>query len=180
MNTNVPTPSEIALDSQCISYLIDALEGVAAPTDFLAPQKVALVRLYLYTPGTLWVTPTVEREFLRIRNEARRASHVSWTSVLFGVRPLTDGIRAEQRAADLAPLHADIDDRMVLAEAEDIGFTTLLSFDSDFVKRLGAHTGLLLTRPAVFWDSLAVPRGTSPTKVPAHSNPLANEDWWRW
>jgi hypothetical protein len=171
--------SEIGLDSQCLSYLIDALEGIGAPTDNLAEQKVALVRLYLYTPGTLWVTPTVEREFLRIRNEARRASHVSWTSVLFGVRPLTDGVRAEERAADLAPLHADVDDRMGLAEAEDIGFTTLLSFDSDFVKHLGAHADLLLTRPAAYWESLAISKGTTPNKVPAYGNPLANEAWWR-
>ncbi len=45
--------SEIGLDSQCLSYFIDALEGVAALTDALAEQKVALVRLY--TPGTLWI-----------------------------------------------------------------------------------------------------------------------------
>ncbi len=51
--------SEIGLDSQCLTYLISALEGVAAPSDSLAEQKVALVRLYLYTPGTVWVTPTV-------------------------------------------------------------------------------------------------------------------------
>jgi hypothetical protein len=50
--------SEIGLDSQCLTYLISALENVAAPTDRLAEQKVSLVRLYLYTPGTVWVTPT--------------------------------------------------------------------------------------------------------------------------
>jgi hypothetical protein len=49
---------KIGLDSQRLSYLIDALEGVAPPTDGLAEQKVALVQLYLYTPCTLWVTPT--------------------------------------------------------------------------------------------------------------------------
>jgi predicted nucleic acid-binding protein len=131
--STVPDLSKIGLDSQCLTYLISALEGVAAPTDSLAEQKVALVRLYLYTPGTLWVTPTVEREFLRIRNEERRATHVSWTSVLFGVRLITDVARVEQRAASLQQVHPDIDDRTVLAEAEDIGFATLASFDTDFV-----------------------------------------------
>jgi hypothetical protein len=61
--------SAIGLDSQCLSYLIDALEGVPPPADDHAEQKVALVRLYLYSPRTLWVTPAVEREFSRIRDE---------------------------------------------------------------------------------------------------------------
>jgi hypothetical protein len=81
-------------------------------------------------PGTLWVTPAVERECLRIRDEARRNSHVSWTSVLFGVRPLNDGAAVERRAASLGPFHADLDDRLVLAESEDIGFATLVSSDT--------------------------------------------------
>ena len=36
--------SEIGLDSNCLSYVIDALEGVSEPTDNLAAQRVALVR----------------------------------------------------------------------------------------------------------------------------------------
>ncbi len=43
--------------------LIAALEGIARPADKLAEQKVALVRLYLCTPGRLRVTPTVAQEF---------------------------------------------------------------------------------------------------------------------
>ena len=49
--------SELGLDSNCLSYVIDALEGAAEPTGQLAAQNVALVRLYLYTPGTLWTMP---------------------------------------------------------------------------------------------------------------------------
>ena len=37
--------SEIGLDSQCLSYLIDTLEGVVAPADRLAEQRVVLVAL---------------------------------------------------------------------------------------------------------------------------------------
>jgi hypothetical protein len=54
---------------------LEALEGVAEPMDDLAEQKVALVRLYLYTPGTLWTMPTVKEEFSRIADPARRAKH---------------------------------------------------------------------------------------------------------
>jgi hypothetical protein len=174
------TFSEIGLDSQCLTYLISALEGVAAPTDSLAEQKVALVRLYLYTRGSVSVTPTVKREFLRIRDEARRASHVSWTSVLFGVRPLNDAAAVERRAASLESFHADRDDRLVLAESEDVGFATLLSFDTRFVNHLSNHARLVLTQPAACWASLGIPTGAKPDKVPAFGNPLAAETWWRW
>jgi PIN domain nuclease of toxin-antitoxin system len=172
--------SEIGLDSQCLTYLISTLEGVASPTDNLAEQKVALVRLYLYTPGTVWVTPTVQREFLRIRDEAHRTSHVNWTSVLFGVRPLNSAAAVERRAASLEAFHADPDDRLVLAESEDIGFATLLSCDTRFVNRLSKQARLALTQPAACWASLGIPKGATPDKVPGFGNPLAAETWWRW
>lgn len=172
--------SEIALDSNCLSYVIEALEGVAEPADDLAEQKVALVRLYFYTPGTLWTLPTVKEEFSRIKDPARRAKHESWTNVLFGVRPLNCPAAVRQRTAELERLHADHDDRMVLAEAEDIGFSVLLTFDTRFVRRLAAHTRLNLTAPALFWQALGVPKGANPHRLPAHGNPLARETWWRW
>ena len=172
--------AEIGLDSQCLSYLIDTLEGIVAPTDRLAEQRVALVRLYLYTPGTLWVTPTVEKEFLRIRDEARRNRHVRWTSVHYGVRPLSSVAMVRRRALSLEEYHADVDDRMVLAEAEDIGFATLLCHDTEFLKHLGPHARLRLTRPAECWDRLATPRAATPDKAPTTDNPLAQQAWWRW
>jgi len=172
--------AEVGLDSQCLSYVIDALEGVEKPTDNLAEQKVALVRTYFYTPGTLWTMPTVKREFERISDPVRRAKHQSWTSVLFGVCPLNNPEAVTRRAAELEEFHPDIDDRMLLAEAEDVGFSTLLSFDADFVKHLGHRTRLSLTTPGSFWQSLAVPRGAAPHHVPAPGNPLASQTWWRW
>ena len=172
--------SEVALDSQCLSYLIDALEGIGPLIDALADQKVALVRLYLYTPGTLWVTPTVQTEFLRIRDPARRGSHQSWTSVLFGVYPLNNPAAVQHRAASLLKFHADADDCTILSEAEDVGFGTLLTFDDDFVKHLSSHAMLQLTRPVQFWAALAIPKGASPQKVPTLGNPLATQTWRRW
>jgi hypothetical protein len=172
--------AEIGLDSQCLSYLLDAFEGVGPPTGDLAEQKLALVRLFLYTPGTLWITPTVEREFLRIRDPKRRSNHVSWTNVHFGVRPISDPDAVRRRALHLADLHPDEDDCLVLAEAEQIGLSTLLSFDFDFVRRLSPGTELALTRPAHFWESLAVAKDSRPDKVPAAGNPLGQQTWWRW
>ena len=64
---------------------------------------------------------------------------MTWTSILFGVRPLNDAGAVERRAASMEPYHADHDDRLVLAEAEDIGFASLVSFDAKFVNRLAKH-----------------------------------------
>jgi hypothetical protein len=175
------TPSsEIGLDSNCVSYVIAAMEGIGEPTDSLAAQKVALVRLYLYTPGTLWTLPTVQEEFSRIRDEPRRSSHESWTSVLFGVRRVNDPAAVERRASELEPLHRPRGDRMVLAEAEDIGFAALLSFDTKFVQRLARHAKLNLATPASLWDTLGIPRGAAPVHLPREANPLAAPTWWRW
>jgi hypothetical protein len=175
--------SEIALDSNCLSYVIEAMEGVAeptGPTDDLAEQKVALVRLFLYTHGTLWTLPTGKEEFSHITDSARRARHESWTSVLFGVRPVSDPGVVRKRAAELETLHRPLGDRIVLAEAEDIGFSALLSFDAKFVRRLAPHSTLKLSSPAPYWESLGVPRGAPPVHVPHETNPLAAEKWWRW
>jgi hypothetical protein len=96
--------SELGLDSNCLSYVIEAMEGVAEPTDDLAEQKLALVRLYIYTPGTLWTMPRVKEEFSRILEPVRRARHESWTNVLFGVRPLNKPEAVTERAAELEKL----------------------------------------------------------------------------
>jgi predicted nucleic acid-binding protein len=156
------------------------LEGVGPPGDALAEQKVALVRLFLYLPGTLWVTPTVEREFLRIRRPEWKAKHQSWASVHFGVRPPGNTESVARRAAELKKVHPDEDDCLVLAEAEDIGIATLLSFDDDFLKRLAPHARLALTRPAEFWATLGIPEGATPHWLPTQDNPLAHQTWWRW
>lgn len=169
---------QIALDSNCLSYVIDALTGVERPTDALAQEKIALVRLWLFVPGTLWTLPTVRKEFERIPDPARRANHVSWTNVHFGVYPLTNPAGVEERAASLREFHADDDDRHILAEAEDIGSSVLLTFDKPFIAHLRGHARLVLTRPAEFWDSLAIPAGSPPAKVPRFDNPLAAQTWW--
>jgi hypothetical protein len=172
--------SELGLDSNCLSYVIDALEGIGEPKDALAEQKVALVRLFLYTPGTLWTLPTVKREFSRISDPKRRASHESWTSVLFDPRPLNNPEGVRRRADDMKAIHCDEDDRLVLAEAEDVGFASLLSYDLTFVRRLAPHARLDLTTPLACWQVLAPPKGVSPCNLPRYDNPLAAQTWWRW
>ncbi len=176
----MPLLSEITLDSNCLSFLIAALEGIARPTDNLTDEKIALVRIYLYTSGTLWVTPTVKREFERIKDAAKKGRHQRWTSSNFGVRPVNDPSAIKRRGTNLKRFHPGKNDRTVLAEAEDIGFATLLSFDQKFVKRLAPHARLTLTTPGEFWISLAIPKGAEPNKEPTPDNPLSMQQWWQW
>jgi uncharacterized membrane protein len=59
---------KVGLDSQCLSYLLDAIAGVEEPTDRLADERKALLRVWFYTSTTFYVSATVEAECARIRN----------------------------------------------------------------------------------------------------------------
>ena len=170
----------VGLDSQCLTYLIEAISGGKKPTDSLASQKVALLRCYLYLPDTLWVSPTVVDECARIRNVERAKLHQKFVKVLFGELPVSDSARVSVRTNEFFQFHARRGDCRILAEAEDIGFTALMSFDAKFVGRLARHSPVRLLRPTEFWHSLAVPRDSPPDKLPHHTSQLSRESWWRW
>jgi len=170
----------VGIDSNCLSYIIDVLEGVPEPADELARQKSALARLFFYRRETLWATPTVKAECLPIRNARRRALHESWMNVHFGPLPLNNPERVKTRAVELQAFHGDKDDCTILAEAEDMGFDVLLSYDEEFIDRLGKHSEVRLMKPAPYWESLKFPRGSPPSRMPAYGNPLGWQSWWRW
>ena len=174
------TEYDIGLDSQCLSFLIDAIQGIAMPGAPIAPEKLALVRTYLYTPGTLWVTPTVEEECAPIKNLDRRALHESWMSAVFGVRPVTNPQRIQKRAEELHLTHKGLNDCRILAEAEDVGLDVLVSFDADFVAHLRRLSAVKLQEPMELWSALNIAKGCKPDKVPHATNPLGAQTWWQW
>lgn len=170
---------EVGLDSNCLSYVIDAIAGQVQPNGDLEAECVALVRIYLYgIDDTLWITPTVRTELEAIRDAQRRTLHASWASTIFGVFPLNDLDRVEVRAARLAQFH-DANDARIVAEAEDIGLRVLLTRDRDLVTNLGDHTAVHLRMPSEYWAELSIPVGAEPRRVPAKENPLAAQSWWR-
>jgi hypothetical protein len=172
---------QLGIDSQCLSYVIDAMAGISEPSDSLAVQKLALVRLFFHLPDTLWVTPTVTLECARIRNTDRAALHASFIRVLFGELQIKKQQSVNARAADLRRHHSGENDCTILAEAEDVGHNVLLTFDTNFVRHLASHAaGVELLQPAEYWEHLALPRGSTPDKVPHSMNPLSAESWWRW
>jgi hypothetical protein len=171
---------QVGVDSQCLSYVIDAFSGISAPTDSLYKQKLALIRLFFYCPGTLWVTSTVTTECSRIRNICRAELHASFIGVLFGEIPLNDSSDIIQRAEMLKIHHSGENDCIIVAEAENVGHTTLLSFDRRLVRHLTPYTKVRLIDPAKYWDELSIPHGIKADKIPHITNPLSSENWWHW
>lgn len=167
----------VGLDSQCLSYLIEAMSVTAAPVGDLAPQKLALFRCYLYRPGGLHVTPTVTAEWHRIRDADRLALHGSYSQTLIGETQPINQRQIDARTIALDVFHSDADDCRILAEAEDASLSVLLTFDTRFIDRLQPHTTVTLTRPTDFWASLSVPRGARPATEPRADNPLSLVSW---
>ncbi len=173
--------NQIGLDSQCLSYLIDAMASICRPSRLIAEQQLALIRCFFYLPNTLWVTQTVTTECARIRDIELSDLHKSFINILFGELPLHDPSVTKNRATELGLHHSGKADCLVLAEAEDVGHQVLLTFDSSFINRLSLHAkNVKLVKPNDYWSSLGMPHGIKPDKVPHPTNPLAFQDWWHW
>lgn len=174
--------SLVALDSNCLSYLIDALHAGDAPTqdDSLAPQKLALVRIMLYDEWGPYVTPQVTKECARIRNITRAELHASWLSSIFMEAQPINLTHIEARTAELLSTHAGEGDCRMLAEAEDAELKVLLTYDGDFISRLSNATAVKLLHPTAYWAGLNIAKGAKPQTLPHHTNPLSAMRWWRW
>jgi hypothetical protein len=174
--------ARVALDSNCLSYLIDALSQGHEPTqdDPLREQRLALVRIMLYDEWGLYVTPMTVIECERIRSLARAQLHDSWLSSIFSELQPLDRPAIEARTLELLAHHPDADDCRVVAECEGAGIRVLLTYDYDLIENLGSRTSVRLLRPVEYWTDLKVERGAAPQSMPAHGNPLASAIWWRW
>ena len=119
---------------------------------------------------------------MQIKDEGRRAQHESFINVLFfGEWPLPAVADLRSRVADLLKHHPNEADRRILAEAELVRFTTLLTYDGKFLGHLSNQSqGPQLMRPSELWRRLNIPRGTSPRKLPHNTNPLATQQWYAW
>jgi predicted nucleic acid-binding protein len=171
----------VALDSQCMSYLIDAMEGVEEPTCNVGDQKKALIRIWLYTPVLFHVSETVRAECAQIQDEQRRALHADYAITLLWDPPVRHQDAVDRGTLELLRSHPGESDCRVLAEAEEHSFDALLTFDHDFWTRLASKALVVpLQTPIQFWGGLGIPRGTRPTKLPHRTNPLSHENWWRW
>lgn len=175
------TEQRVGLDSQCLSYLIDAASGVTEPTDPLAEERKALLRAWFYGPGRFFVSETVLSECARIRGTERRQLHESFGAITYWGLPIRDAGAVAKREAEFARLHPKASDCRILAEAEDLVLDTLLTYDEQLMKRLSsASSTVALATPSDFWLHLAIPRGAKPHSIPHATNPLSGQSWWRW
>ena len=171
----------IGVDSQCLSYLLDAINDVLEPTDALADERKALIRIWFYQPGPYFVTQTVVNECRRIKNAERKAFHQSFIDSLFANPPNRDNKLIENRTKEFFLLHPYLSDCRILAESEEIGLNVLLTYDRKFMRRLSQSSSLVrLITPSEYWTGLYLPLGSRPLTVPHQTNPLSLQTWWRW
>lgn len=172
---------KIALDSQSYSYLIDAICGLSEPTDSLAEERKALLRIWFYTDAAFIITETVKSEFMGIANPERKDVHKSFCQSLFADLAVVNRQYVQKRSNELMKNHNKRNDCQILAEAEDIRAKTLLTYDRKFKRRLNSESSSLsLEMPSEYWNKLNIAKNTTPLVLPRPDNPLSKEKWWRW
>lgn len=172
----------IALDSNCVTYLLDAMESGYHPEEDddakLRPQRVAMLRTFLYG-DTPYITATAKAEVERISDAEILRMHEMITNTLIREIGGLDGTTISQRASEFSSHHQRENDCTILAEAEAAGATSLLTFDSDFRTHLTGLSGVSILMPSDHWLSLEFEPGSPPRVRPHPSNPLSKTDWWR-
>lgn len=175
------TEQKVGLDSQCLSYLIDAASGTTEPRDVLVDERKALLRAWFYGPGRFVVSETVLSECAGIRGLARRELHESFGAIAYWGLPVRNVGAVAKREAELMLQHPMANDCRIVAEAEDLQLHTLLTCDKNLMKRLSSVSlSVVLAKPSEFWLSLGISPGAKPHSIPHPTNPLSGQTWWRW
>lgn len=176
----------VCIDSNAVTYLVEAMTAGKCPVDVLAEEKISLLRTYLYRDEILYISPGVEAEYKQIQGDARHKHHVDIGNILLGDTLKPDMRELEARTMEYAKLHKgdrNLNDCRIVAEAELGGCECLLTYDKALLADLIGRTHRIrLFTPKSFWSSLKIPRGSKPVRAPApHStNPLSRETWWVW
>jgi len=170
----------VALDSNCVSYVVAAFSEIAEPAGDLAAEKKALFRSYFYLVNCFWVTPEVRKECAEIPGVEQKLLHEQFFSSLFPTANPNDPERVFSLTNAFATRHTKLRDCRILAEANAAQLDALLSFDRKFVSKLTAIASpVQLMRPSEFWQKYKPPPGARPLNRPDASNPLAAQVWWR-
>ncbi|HKI73756.1 MAG TPA: hypothetical protein VJ998_03900 [Pseudomonadales bacterium] len=172
---------KIALDSNCLTYLIKACTGATDINLSTAEEGLALIRVWLYLGERYYISKKALEECQEIRDKDLREIHLAFANATyFGLEPKAPDI-ISARAEQFSSIHSGKGDCQVLAEAEDMGANILFSYDGDFIKNLGHYSDRVgIKRPSEYWESVQLPRGTVPKLIPHDSNPLASVTFWRW
>jgi predicted nucleic acid-binding protein len=171
----------VCVDSNAMTYLVEAMSDGACPVGSVAAEKIALLRIYLYREDILYLSPTVKSEYQNIRDNLRRFHHEQMADILLDDITRVDSTAIEARKTEYLASHDKEKDCRILAECELGGGNVLLTYDQKFLRRLQGKTrNISLSAPSEFWAKLAIPKGVRPSKILHSSNPLSKQTWWVW
>jgi len=180
----MPMIAYVAIDSNCLTYLVDAMYSCERPIDDLADQKIALLRIYLYRDEILYISSTVQSEYRKIRDASNKERHEGISNILLGDVPKSNPKTIEDRFCFYTNFHKgkkNKKDCRILAESELGDCQYLLTYDFKYLSRLKEKTEIIkMKTPVEFWSSLNIPKGAKPVRTPHPTNPLSNQTWWIW
>jgi hypothetical protein len=175
----------IAIDSNCLTYLVTAIHYVLKPCNNYASYQIALFRMWIYATQ-IHYTNTVYNEWNNISDEIRKAMHDNSNAPIYNqINNVNNLAKVSEVAKEYNKYHKgnkNLNDCKILAEAEILGENIiLLTCDDKFYNNLRCRSpSVKLLKPSCCWDILSIPHGAKPKVRPISSNPMSNETWWQW
>jgi hypothetical protein len=174
---------EVAIDSNALTYLVEAMEPNYDPANddpSLAVERISMLRTFLYTGTPFYVLPQVRKEYNKIPRYEWRNIHESTVGVLLEeifIENQDNGIK--KRKTEFMSFHPKNKDCQILAEAEAMNMSSLLTRDNNFINRLSPRTTIQMVYPSEFWNNLNIVSGAELKTFPLESNPLFGKSWWK-
>ena len=176
--------NKVSIDSNALSYLVDAMMNGKNPVGNEADEKIALFRVFLYSDDYLYVSPTVRAEYKKIKEEKKRTNHQEIADNLLEDILVSNYSLINTRAKEYNKFHSgkiNEKDCKILAESEIGVCNLILTYDQGFYKKLHDKThSIKMMKPSDYWVSLGIPHNSKPVTEPHPTNPLSKKTWWRW
>lgn len=176
--------SMIGIDTNAMRFLVDAMTIGGKPVDNKANEKIALLRTYIYNNDVPHISPTVQEEYKKIKDEATRKYHESIAEILLGEIQPSDSTIVKTRMREYNQIHQgkkNEKDCRILAESELGGCKFFLTYDKTFLKKLTHKThNIKMMEPSQFWKYISISKNAKPIRRPHDTNPLSKETWWLW
>jgi len=174
---------EVAIDSNALTYLVEAMDPNYDPANdepTLAVERISMLRTFIYAGIPFYVLPQVMKEYNRIPKFEWRNIHESTVGALLeDVLIDSQDNDIQKRKTEFMSFHPKNKDCQILAEAEAMDISSLLTRDNDFKNRLSSHTTIRIVYPSEFWNDLNIATGAKPKSSPRESNPLFGKSWWK-
>jgi hypothetical protein len=169
----------ISIDSNILTYLVEASDPDFKPEAEPNKEKVAALKILLYK-GDFVVTPEVAIEYNRIKNNFKKMEHFGFCSALISeLTPSNQQLRITAFEKAFA-IHKAESDCRIFADTLALGISTLLCNDGIFQKKLAPLSpDLKIHKPSELINFLNIARGSRPIIEPEFSNPLFGKTFWR-